>query len=101
MGISEEGKRKREKVRKYLLTKQGRDATDYAVSMLLNVSRGLVGTVRRLLILSGEHPPRPDLYKPGAVPRGGYVYGPDGRVMPKDEYQQLLTGTKKKTGRQR
>lgn len=95
---------KRAMVKKVLKTKAGQEASDRAVAKQLKVSKVLVTTVRREMIASGEHPRGRRLvqhayvekgdggaveYRPGAVARGGYVYGPGGKIIPKEEWEEI------------
>lgn len=87
-------------------------ASDRAVAEAAGCHRSIVGQVRRRLIAEGRHPPRTEAapiigedgkptrgyvpaYKPGAVARGGYVYGPDGTPMREVEWLKLQANRKK------
>lgn len=69
--------------------------SDRQVAAKLGYSRGLIGSVRREMIASGEHPPyerrknsRPGAYKPGQSARGGYVYDEQGKTVRISEWER-------------
>lgn len=85
---------KRENVRRYLLTKDGRKQSDNEVARQVGVSKVLVASVRRQLIVAGllPFPTRSKflgsrkVYQPGCSARGGYVFDERGRVIQKTEW---------------
>lgn len=103
---------KRSAVRKLLRAKRWQEASDRAVALETGASRAMVGAVRRQMIAAGTHPPRNEdrplldagkiargyirAYKLGAVARGGYVYGRDGRMVREVDW---LTAEAERLGR--
>lgn len=86
-------KAKRENVRRYLLTEEGRASSDTAAAKECGVSRQLVASVRRRMIVAGEHPAAREVhslgmfrYRTGSSARGGYVYDERGRAVQRVEW---------------
>lgn len=85
---------KRNNVRRYLLTREGRKQSDNEVARQVGVSKVLVAGVRRQLIVAGllPIPPRSKflgsrkVYQPGGSARGGYVFDERGQVVQKTEW---------------
>lgn len=79
----------RRDIGRYLMTAEGRDATDFEAGEHLKVSRGLVGQVRMWLIW-WDHIPEDDKhqYKVGAVVRGGYLRLPDGSACRSEKFEE-------------
>lgn len=100
---------KRAIVRRYLMSEEGRTASDNEAAKQCLVSRILVVTVRRQLIAQGLLPGVREIpagrsgkgviefqYKPGSSARGGYVFDERGRAIQKGEWEKKQRAKKRK-----
>lgn len=94
---------KRQLVKNYLLTEKGQYESDNEVAKQVGVSRLVVSSVRRVMIVAGEHPAKTTrpisygsdnvmarVYLPGQSARGGYVFAPDGSVIRESAWLLLV-----------
>jgi len=99
---------KRDIIRRYLLSPEGRGSSDHEASRQCLCSRSLVSHVRRLLIVSGELPETRIVrigrdgkgevevryIMSGGTPRGGYTFAADGKIVPKAKVKKRKTKPK-------
>lgn len=98
---------KRSAVKKFLRKKEHRELSDREVAKECGCGRFLVKTVRMELIAVGQHEPIDEnrhgghdpKYQPGAVVRGGYVWGFDLRPVREIEFIRQQEARKRR-GRQ-